>query len=140
MQAHMMNRVVHSVGQRPPGDTLRASMFPAPSLKFRTAGFPQYGFKLEFDRDLRHDAYTRSRARISESYSPSGQSSGLLLRSDPVQRPLAPRRGIVSRWLLAYYGLIRATPGRPSAYLLRRTGFIAKSGSPLLSATLSRRA
>ena len=27
--------------------------FPAPPLKFRTAGFPRYGFKLDFDRDLR---------------------------------------------------------------------------------------
>jgi hypothetical protein len=27
--------------------------FPAPPLKFRTSGFPQYGFKLEFSCDLR---------------------------------------------------------------------------------------
>jgi hypothetical protein len=27
--------------------------FPAPPLKFRTSGFPQYGFKLEFNCDLR---------------------------------------------------------------------------------------
>ena len=31
-------------------------MFSPPPLKFRTAGFPQYGFKQEFDRDLRYDA------------------------------------------------------------------------------------
>jgi hypothetical protein len=35
------------------GDALASSVFPAPPLKFRTAGFPQYGFKQEFDRDLR---------------------------------------------------------------------------------------
>ena len=35
------------------GDALVSSVFPAPPLKFRTAGFPQYGFKQEFDRDLR---------------------------------------------------------------------------------------
>jgi hypothetical protein len=28
------------------------SAFPPPPLKFRTAGFPQYGFKLDFNRDL----------------------------------------------------------------------------------------
>jgi hypothetical protein len=32
------------------------STFPPPPLKFRTAGFPQYGFKLDFNRDL-HPAY-----------------------------------------------------------------------------------
>jgi hypothetical protein len=26
--------------------------FPAPPLKFRTVGFPQYGFKREFNQDL----------------------------------------------------------------------------------------
>jgi hypothetical protein len=30
----------------------RTRVFPPPSLKFRTAGFPQYGFKLELNRDL----------------------------------------------------------------------------------------
>ena len=29
-------------------------MFPVPPLKFRTSGFPQYGFKLELNRNLRH--------------------------------------------------------------------------------------
>ena len=36
-------------------------MFSPPPLKFRTAGFPQYGFKLEFNRDLHHDAAKTSR-------------------------------------------------------------------------------
>jgi hypothetical protein len=31
--------------------------FPAPSLKFRTSGSPQYGFKLEFNDDLRPTTY-----------------------------------------------------------------------------------
>ena len=30
-----------------------STTFPAPPLKFRTSGFPQYGFKPEFDHDLR---------------------------------------------------------------------------------------
>jgi len=37
-------------------DALEASVFPPPSLKFRTSGFPQYGFKLEFSSDLRQHA------------------------------------------------------------------------------------
>ena len=28
------------------------SSFPPPPLKFRTSGFPRYGFKLEFNHDL----------------------------------------------------------------------------------------
>jgi hypothetical protein len=31
-------------------------VFSPPPLKFRTAGFPQYGFKQEFDRDLRRSS------------------------------------------------------------------------------------
>jgi len=40
------------------GDALARPMFPPPSLKFRTAGFPQYGFKSAFDRNLRCTAHT----------------------------------------------------------------------------------
>jgi hypothetical protein len=37
-------------------DALAESVFPPPSLKFRTAGFPQYGFKSALDRNLRRPA------------------------------------------------------------------------------------
>ena len=33
---------------------LNHTLFPTPPLKFRTSGFPQYGFKLELHRNLRH--------------------------------------------------------------------------------------
>jgi hypothetical protein len=36
-----------------PGGLDRASGFPFPPLKFRTAGFPQYGFKWTVNGDLR---------------------------------------------------------------------------------------
>ena len=39
------------------GDALAAPVFPPPPLKFRTAGFPQYGFKQEFDHDLREPKF-----------------------------------------------------------------------------------
>ncbi len=38
--------------------------FPAPPLKFRTAGFPQYGFKLEFNHNLQWQKYGLS-ARLA---------------------------------------------------------------------------
>jgi hypothetical protein len=66
-----------------------------------------------------------------------------LLTSDvgtPVQRPLAPLRVIVSRWIIAYYALIRATRTRLTPYFLRLSNILRSSGSLLLSATLSRRA
>jgi len=37
-----------------PVDALPARVFPSPPLKFRTAGFPQYGFKRDVESDLRH--------------------------------------------------------------------------------------
>jgi hypothetical protein len=39
-------------------DALARSVFPLPSLKFRTAGFPQYGFKSDSGRNLRRTAHT----------------------------------------------------------------------------------
>ena len=36
-----------------PAGSVRASGFPFPPLKFRTAGFPQYGFKWTVNSDLR---------------------------------------------------------------------------------------
>ena len=42
--------------------------FPRPSLKFRTAGFPQYGFKSTFLRDLR--ARRANAARLYAGHSP----------------------------------------------------------------------
>ena len=46
---------IKRVGRRTP-----RHVFPSPPLKFRTVGFPQYGFKLDVRRDLRHlPPYTR---------------------------------------------------------------------------------
>ena len=43
------------------GGRTRARVFPSPPLKFRTAGFPQYGFKRGVARDLRPKTYTRAK-------------------------------------------------------------------------------
>src|SRR5438034_8244291 len=69
-----------------------------------------------------------------------GMSGGFLLPGPPAQKPLAPRRVMLSRQIVAYYGLIRATPSRLSAYLLRLPSIWGASGSPLLSVPLSSRA
>ena len=49
-------------------DALRASVFSPPPLKFRTAGFPQYGFKREVNANLRRE--TRLIRRSSRKGSP----------------------------------------------------------------------
>ena len=39
--------------ERAPGGLSQSFGFPLPPLKFRTAGFPQYGFKWTVNGDLR---------------------------------------------------------------------------------------
>jgi hypothetical protein len=47
-------------------DALQARVFPSPPLKFRTAGFPQYGFKRDVESDLRHrTTYTNPKPESS---------------------------------------------------------------------------
>ena len=115
--------------------------FPAPPLRFRTSGFPRYGSKLEFSRDLRppgrglsaYPAYPHAPANLyaatvplSGSYGPSGNTAVPLAEPVvphyPVQRPLARLRVVLSRWVIAYYGLIRNSRPLPPAYILRPGG------------------
>ena len=120
-------------------------LFPHTPLKFRTAGFPKYGFKPALGRHLRRWAHTR-RYRRPESRSPAttlaprGAIAALsrhrvaVRRNRPVQRPLARQRVILSRRVIAYYGLIRGSRSLPSAYVLRRRVFALrpKPGDSLL--------
>src|SRR5215813_8216584 len=111
--------------------------FPPPPLKFRTAGFPQYGFKLNFNRDLhptcrlsarpaftstsriytrlkslsQKGAFFRPRTCVQSGLSPSE-------RNYPVQRSLAPQRVMLSRRIIAYYYLMRASRPLPPVYEL----------------------
>jgi hypothetical protein len=81
-------------------------LFPSPSLKFRTAGFPQYGFKADISGGA-FPSTTRfaSALRAVRSVRPcsSSVSGGLSLRSAvmrtlrPTPVALAPVRVIVSR-------------------------------------------
>jgi len=68
-------------------DALAGPVFPLPSLKFRTAGFPQYGFKSALGRNLRRAAHaaplicgqkSRFRAPVALAGKPSrGTVSGV---------------------------------------------------------------
>src|SRR6266487_1048282 len=60
------------------GDALGPLVFPPPPLKFRTAGFPQYGFK----RDIRATTFAEFHPRLIRGASPS-------------PGPLWPRRACV---------------------------------------------
>ena len=86
-------------------------VFPAPPLKFRTAGFPQYGFKREVDADLREkkNIYTTPKSARPTPVAPKGMSVGIGPVDALVQRPLAHHPVMLSGWINAYYGLIRAT-------------------------------
>jgi len=73
--------------------------FPPPPLKFRTAGFPQYGFKQALSSDLRgsHHLYAVNVAisPVRVFFSVVGLASGGTHRfkhDSPAQWPLAPQR------------------------------------------------
>ena len=82
-------------------------------------GFPQYGFKQEFNRDLhRYAAKTERLIRsqrlgrlppimdLAVKTSPQGEAEEENPRNDPVQRSLARQRVMLSRRVIAYYDLI----------------------------------
>jgi hypothetical protein len=142
--------------------------FPAPPLKFRTAGFPRYGFKLEVDRDLRRHpvglrvgppcphrrpTYTRpkSRTRPEGGHNTVKGRNGAqaappaIPRDAPVQRPLARRR--ITRQVNAYMASSDALgPSRRLIFFvlagLCPTGLSGRGprGSPICSACRSLRA
>jgi len=98
------------------------STFPPPSLKFRTVGFPQYGFKREVHGDLRRvvptRAYTPCKCDPRTLMAITGMLSGPSVTAPPVQRPLARQRVMLSRQVSAYYGLIRDSGLLPPTYAL----------------------
>ena len=114
---------------------LAVPVFPPPPLKFRTAGFPQYGFKPVVNGNLHphglicRPSFFRPRAiqpnkGSRRTVSASSDSS----RSIPVQWPLARRRVVLSRRVIAYYGLIRGSGTLPTPYILRRRVFASTAG------------
>ncbi len=73
----------------------------------------------------------RPRSRFGALLRSRAFAQSELLTSDvgtPVQRPLAPLRVIVSRWINAYYGLIRATRTHLTPYFLRLSNTFGRVG------------
>ena len=97
----------------------------------------QTGSRPQPSPSLTRSAYMRS-AFLSASpwVAPSGSnrrsvSASRRFRPDtPVQRPLARRRVVLSRRVIAYYGLIRGSGALPAAYVLRRRAFALVKGKP----------
>jgi hypothetical protein len=105
-------------GKWSPGHAITS---PQTSLKFRTAGFPRYGFKPESGLPSPSSApptYRRPTAPAPACLVIPAlcRGKGRVRRCVPVQRPLARRRVMLSRRVIAYYGLIRASGPLPSAY------------------------
>jgi hypothetical protein len=108
--------------------------FPSPPLKFRTTGFPQYGFKLAFSRSdlplpvrVLSDRSAFARFPISLylaarpplcPYGPCGHVSGAYRQAVPTQRSLAHQPVMLSDRVIAYYDLICASQSRPLLYVL----------------------
>lgn len=61
-----MSQVGYPMSIKRLGDALGPLVFPPPPLKFRTAGFPQYGFK----RDIRATTFAEPKARLIPGASP----------------------------------------------------------------------
>ena len=110
-------------------------VFSLSPLKFRTAGFPQYGFKRDVDADLRRNdpTYTATQSVRSIPVAPRGMCGGSDFPDVLVQRPLARQPVMLSGGVSAYYGLIRATRHRRPAYLLRPVDIYGREWVPNLS-------
>jgi len=116
--------------------------FPSSPLKFRTAGFPRYGFKASLSdnacprrgsvklapsipfprRSLRHPSPSSASARLSGSVSRVARVSAGRCSREHLSLPqgsLAPVRVMLSRSLIAYYDPIRQS---------RRHAVLSRSG------------
>ena len=69
-----------------PGRRARVHVFPPPPLKFRTVGFPQYGFKRGVMRDLRPGTYTRTKLATGPPWPQAARASR---SAGPAPRPEA---------------------------------------------------
>ena len=97
--------------------------FPSPPLKFRTAGFPQYGFKLDcsatiFVHPIPAATLYAANRPPPHPCGPCGQACGAISQDVPVQRPFALPPVVLSGRILRYYDLICASPGFPPIYAL----------------------
>ena len=100
-------------------NTLHTRVFPSPPLKFRTAGFPQYGFKWDVSCDLRQppDLYATQAMAFgsvaSSAFQPNRQPVAL-----PSRGPSHRGRVVLSHPLNRYYDLICASSPLSPIYVL----------------------
>ena len=107
--------------------------FPLPPLKFRTAGFPQYGFKWTVNRDLR----PRPEAQVPSTYTPLRRL--IRSRSSCSQEYTIPEginRPRTLRFNMARHPAIRAHPSRGpwlaiGLYCPNGSSFTMASSAPL---------
>jgi hypothetical protein len=99
--------------------------FPSPPLRFRTAGFPQYGSKSDCSAGNLRAAESHRRlicrqwpGRPETPCFPHCVGRGSARSCLPIQRPLAPQRVMLSRRIIAYYGLIRPSGPLPAPYAI----------------------
>jgi hypothetical protein len=114
--------------------------FPPPPLKFRTAGFPQYGFKqavsgdLHCSRNLYAASVAMSPVRVCSVVGLAPGGTHRFQRNSPAQWPLAPPAVMLSASLFAYYGHIRASAPHRRFHFSYPTALLRLRRSPLLSA------
>ena len=109
---------------------------------------PYGGFspvRLQTRRQVRpssNGTYTHPQPAPRVSVAASGKQGEPVRAGILVQRPLARHRVVLSRRVIAYYGLIRASRGLPATYEFVTGSLLppVARGSPIYSACLSRRA
>jgi hypothetical protein len=123
-------------------DALNPFVFPPPSLKFRTAGFPQYGFKPELDGNLRLiSTYMPAQPRPQDP-----MATHVACQRTPLAQALQSRGPWLPSGLCCPAGslltMASSEPRHPhlAAYFLRLQSVLGTGGSPLLAASLSSRA
>ena len=123
----MSTKLDDPVSMKRLGGRTRAPVFPSPPLKFRTVGFPQYGFKRGVTRDLRPWTYTRAKPAHRTSLWP--QAAREWRSAGPAPRPeaLGSPRGCV---VPPGHGLIWPHPSlsRPPVDLWLRRQVLAAAG------------
>jgi hypothetical protein len=135
-QAGEPRAIKHSV------DALVPLVFPPPPQKFRTAGFPQYGFKPEFSSNLRpNGTYKLLKAAPQDP-----MATCVAGRRTPLAQSLRPRGPWLPIGLCCPSGssltMASSEPHHTHliAYMLRLPSILGMGGSPLSSAPLSNRA
>ena len=112
-------------------NALRPSVFSPPSLKFRTAGFPQYGFKRKLHGDLRRmSRFGLYAAKVRGGWGTvtGPQGAGITARG-PRQAQAIPSRGpwLASRLCCPARSRLTMTSSEPLASIRRLIFFVRRT-------------